>query len=78
MTTIDRTVAYFCDYCNKRYITDKELITISGQWDGLSDRNYKFHFCNYECLKKEIEKYKDDDNDYIYILENYIRRKVEK
>jgi len=81
MTRLDRTVVFYpflCDYCNKKYFDNKTIITISGQWDGRSDMDYEFHFCNYECLKKEIEKYKDDDNDYIYILKHYLRRKVEK
>jgi len=72
MTKIVRTVAYLCEYCQKEYFDNKTIITISGQWDGRSDMDYEFHFCN-ECLKKEIEKHKDD-TDYVEILKYYIKR----
>ena len=78
MTRIDRAIAYLCDCCYTAHIYKKEIITISGQLEGLTDGEYEFHFCNNECIELEIEVNKYDDNFYINILKDYMKRKVEK
>jgi hypothetical protein len=82
MTAITRIIKYICDCCKKEHETKKNIIEISGQWDGLSDMDYSFHFCNIDCLKKKYEREiiannEPYDNDYIYLLERELE-KLEK
>ena len=72
MTTLTKITGYRCDFCNKTHKNKKEVIEIYGQYEGRSDMSYEYHFCNIECLKKELLL--NDDNEYFYILKEEIER----